>query len=90
VNACGVAMAMLPGKSWAPHLSNGHLVNVGTVPGLPSLPVSQAGSGQVRRRLLGRGPGGVFVVVRDRESRSHGEGRQSLRSRGIGRVGGRW
>ncbi len=31
VNACGVATAMLPGKSWAPHLSNGHLVNVGTV-----------------------------------------------------------
>ena len=22
--ACGVLMAMLPGKSWAPHLSNGH------------------------------------------------------------------
>ena len=52
--ACGVLMAMLPGKSWAPHPPIGQAVNVGTVLGLPSPPASQAGNGQARRQLSAR------------------------------------
>ena len=39
VNVCGVAGAMLQGHSWAPTLSNGWKVNVGTIPPAP-LPAS--------------------------------------------------
>src|ERR1035437_6481382 len=35
VNACGVAVAMLQGHSWAPRPSNGSRVNVGTIPAVP-------------------------------------------------------
>jgi hypothetical protein len=45
-------------------------MNVGTILGLP------ASGGQARCRLLALGWGGAFVVVRGRESRPHGEGRQ--------------
>jgi hypothetical protein len=38
----------------------------------------------------GRYRDGVGVVVRGRESRPHGEGRQRVRTRGIGMPGGRW
>jgi hypothetical protein len=58
-------------------------MNVGTILGLP------AGGGQARCRLLAPGWGGAFVVVRGRESRLHGEGRQrtcSIRLEG-GEVG---
>jgi hypothetical protein len=58
-------------------------VNVGTILGLP------ASGGQARCRLLAPGWGGAFVVVRGRESRPHGEGRQrtcSIRLEG-GEVG---
>ena len=54
-------------------------VNVGTVPGLSSLPAGQVGGGQARCQLLGWGPGGAFVVVRAPESGAHGEGRQRTR-----------
>ena len=36
MNACGVAVAMLQGHSWASTLSNGWEVNVGTIPPVPS------------------------------------------------------
>lgn len=36
VKACGVAVAMLQGQSWAPIPSNGSKVNVGTTPAVPS------------------------------------------------------
>ena len=36
MHACGVAVAMLQGHSWAPTLSNGWKVNVGTIPPVPS------------------------------------------------------
>ena len=36
-------------------------------------------SGSARRRLSGQGRGGAVVVIRGRESRSHGEGRQRVR-----------
>jgi hypothetical protein len=45
-------------------------MNVGTILGLPAI------GGQARCRLLALGWGGAFVVVRGRESRPHGEGRQ--------------
>ena len=50
--------------------------NVGTLPGLPFPPASQASGGQARRRLRALGGDGAAVVVRARESRAHGEGRQ--------------
>ena len=89
VNACGVAMAMLQGHSWAPTPSNGSTVNVGTIPAVPSPASSQLVGGKVRRRLMPSGWGGGSVVVRGRESRSHGEGTQQDRSINVDR-GVRW
>jgi hypothetical protein len=63
--------------------------NVGTRPRLPFPPASRAGGGQVRRRLWALGGDGAAVVVRARESRVHGEGRQRVRSEVTGRLGGR-
>lgn len=57
-----------------------YAVNVGTSPWLPFPPCGQRGGGQVHRRLLAAGRGGGVVVVRGRESRSHGEGRQLARN----------
>ena len=65
------------------------VVNVGTIPGPPSPPVIVAGGGQARRRLTAPEWGGAAVVVRARESRVHGEGRQRVRSCGTGMPGGR-
>jgi hypothetical protein len=53
----------------------------------PRLPAS---CGQARRLLVAVGRGGAFVVVRGRESRPHGEGRQRAGRRGTGTAGGRW
>ncbi len=89
VKVCGVVVARLQGKSWAPIPSNDHVVNVGTTSGSPSPPASRAGGGQTHRRSRAPGWGGAAVVVRDRESRSHGQGRQRVRSLGAGRSGGR-
>jgi hypothetical protein len=80
VNACGVAVAMLQGQSWAPTPSNGSTVNVGTIPAVPSPASSLLVGGKARRRLMLPGWGGGPVVVRGRESRSHGEGVQRVRS----------
>jgi hypothetical protein len=55
-----------------------------------SLPVGQAGSGKARRLSMALRWGGGSVVVRGRESRSHGEGTQRVRSVGAGVPGGRW
>jgi hypothetical protein len=52
-------------------------MNVGTILGLPAV------GGQARCRLLALGWGGGFVVVRGRESRPHGEGRQRICSGGL-------
>jgi len=62
-------------------------VNVGTVSRLPFLPSSRDGSGQACRRLMAGRRGGASVVVRGRESRSHGEGRQQVRSCECGMPG---
>jgi hypothetical protein len=81
VKACGVVVAMLQGQSWAPTPSSGPRVNVGTIPTVPSPASSLLAGGKIRRRSMPSGWGGGPVVVRDRESRSHGEGVQ--RDRGI-------
>ena len=52
--------------------------------------LAQAGNGNARGLLMIRGWGGGFVVVRGRESRSHGEGTQRVRNGGTGMSGGRW
>lgn len=89
VKACGVAVAILQGHSWAPTPSNGSGVNVGTIPAVPSPAGSLLVGGKVRRRLMLPGWDGGPVVVRGRESRSHGEGVQRVRSINADR-GGRW
>lgn len=89
VNACGVAVAMLQGHSWAPTPSNGSRVNVGTILAVPSPASSQLAGGKTHRRLTPSGWGGGPVVVRGRESRSHGEGVQRVRGINAER-GGRW
>jgi hypothetical protein len=89
VKACGVTAAMLQGHSWIPTPSNGSGVNVGTIPAVPSPASSQLVGGKARCRLMLPGWGGGPVVVRGRESRSHGEGVQRVRSIHAER-GGRW
>lgn len=89
VNACGVAVAMLQGHSWAPTPSIGSAVNVGTIPAVPDPRCVQQRGGKARRRPMLSGWGGGPVVVRGRESRSHGEGVQRVRSTEAG-GGARW
>ena len=89
MNACGVAVARLQGHSWAPTLSNGWKVNVGTILPVPSPAGIPLVGGKACCRLMPVGWGGGPVVVRDRESRSHGEGVQCVRSRRVDH-GGRW
>jgi hypothetical protein len=89
VKVCGIAAAMLQGHSWAPIPSSGLRVNVGTIPAVPTPAAASGVGGKARRRPIGPGWGGGLVVVRDRESRSHGEGVQ--RDRGIhATTGVRW
>jgi len=77
VTCCGVATAMSQGPSRMPPSSSDQQVNTGTVLGLPLCPRLQRGPGGWAHRLpIGQGRGGAVVVVRGRESRSHGEGRQ--------------
>ena len=89
VNVCGVAVAIPQGHSWTPPLSNGSKVNVGTISTVLYPAGSQLVGGKARCRLMPSGWGGGPVVVRGRESRSHGEGVQCVRSRRCER-GGRW
>ena len=89
VNACGVAVAMPQGHSWTSRSLNGSKVNVGTILTVPYPASSQLVGRKARCRLMPSGWGGGPVVVRDRESRSHGEGVQCVRGRRCGR-GGRW
>ena len=89
VKVCGVAAAMLQGHSWAPTPSIGSAVNVGTIPTVPDPHHLRWCGGKVRRRPMLSGWGGGPVVVRGRESRSHGEGVQRVRSRDA-EQGVRW
>jgi RNA-directed DNA polymerase len=54
-------------------------VNTGTFPALPRPSLPAGCRGWVHRRPIGSGRGGAAVVLRGRESRSHGEGRQRMR-----------
>src|SRR4051812_45140745 len=74
VKACGVAVAMLQGHSWAPTPSNGSGVNVGPIPPVPFPGSRLLPGGKAHRRPMPVGWGGGPVVVRGRESRSHGKG----------------
>lgn len=80
VKVCGVIAAMLQGHSWTPIPSSGSKVNVGSIPVVPAGAVAGSLGGKARRRLTRPGWDGGPVVVRDRESRSHGEGGQRDRS----------
>ena len=89
VNGCGVAMARLSGEKLGTDPVNGYIVNVGTVPGLPSPPANQVGCGKAHRRRMIPGRDGGSVVVRAQESCVHGEGTQRVGSGGTGMSGGR-
>src|SRR5438034_5388979 len=78
VKCCGVAVEAA-GHSRAPPSSRDRQVNAGTVSVLPSAVHPVRCEGWAHRRLIGPGRGGAAVVVRGRESRSHGEGRQRFR-----------
>ena len=86
---CGVGVARPQGHSWAPPLSNGPMVNVGTTPAVPKLASGLLVGGKARRRLTPPGWDGGPVVVRAQESCAHGEGVQRVRSIHA-RRGGRW
>lgn len=93
---CGVAMARLPGHSWAPTSTTGRMSERGNRLGSPSWLAIQVASGRVRRRLMIRRRDGASVLVvgvathqGGRETRPQGEGRQQVRSRGVGMPGGR-
>ena len=77
------------GEKLGAHPVNREMVNMGTGPGSPSSLPCRGGSGQARRRLIPRDRGGAAVVVRGRESRPHGKGRQRTSSDGTGMPGGR-
>lgn len=53
-----------------------HTVNMGTLSHLPYPVRCQLTGGQGHRRPMGAAGGGAAVVVRGRESRPHGQGRQ--------------
>lgn len=89
VKACGVAVTRLAWEKLGADPVEWSMVNVGTSVESPSRLVGQTGRGKARRLLMARRWGGALVVVRGRESRSHGEGEQRDRSQSAGTSGGR-
>lgn len=85
MNVCGVAVARLPGYSWAPTWSIGDVVNVGTVRGRPHDWISGMGAGSLPAG--GHGRDGGPVVLRARERRVHGEGDQQAGREDVGMPG---
>ena len=86
---CGVPRAMLPGQSWTPPPTTGWRTNVESLPA-PPFTVGQPGRRQVGPAVGSKVQGGegAPMVVRVRESRTHGEGGQQVRSLGAGMPGG--
>ena len=84
---CGVPVAKLQGKSWAPPPTIDYPVNVGTRLKLSLIQIIST-KGQARCQLKTSSWGGASVLVRGRESRPHGEGRQQVRSCRTGISGG--
>jgi len=80
---------MPSGYSWVPIPSKRTSVNVGSDLTLPFPAGAQPVGGQAQRPLLRWGRDGVAVVLRGRESRSHGEGRQQDEQHVCGREGRR-
>jgi hypothetical protein len=78
MNFYGVVMAMPQEQSWVPNLSNYSGMNVGTIRTVPLRSTASGSEGKIYRRLMLFEWGGGVVVVRDRESRSHGEGPQCV------------
>src|SRR3954453_17490284 len=71
------------GYSRVPTSSSDQSVNTGTLPAPPGAVSSRdEPPGWVHRRPIGSGEDGAAVVLRGRESRSHGEGRQRDRMGG--------
>ena len=85
---CGVLVAMLQGEELGADPVNRDVVNVGTVPALPS-PPPLGGGGQARCRLTAPGWDGGSVVVWAGESPVRGEGTQQARRAVAGMPGGR-
>ena len=80
MKCCGLAVAMPQGQQQGSSFVERATANMGTVPVLTLIPAaSGAVWGWVHRRPIGSGRGGVAVVLRGRESRSHREGRQRNR-----------
>ncbi len=86
---CGVDVAKLQGHSWAPNPTNGSGGNVGTIPADPFPASILLVGGKVRCRPMPPGWGVGPVLVRVRESRSHGEGVQRVRGIAAARGGRR-
>ena len=82
--ACGVPESEAAGEKLGVSLVERNIVNMGTDPGLSLPPCCQRGGRQVHRRPTASGRDGASVVVRGRESRPHGEGRQRVSNDGIG------
>ena len=72
-------MARPQGQSRVPPPPSDRRVNTGTVSVPPPGRRQHDAGGWVHRRPIGSGRGGAVVVVRGRESRPHGEGRQRYR-----------
>lgn len=87
--ACGVVVDGPAGEKLGADPVKRSVVNVGTVVGPPTWRSVFVVSGKARRLLMARRRGGGSVVVRVRESRSHGEGTQRVRKFGTGMPGGR-
>ena len=76
----GAVTAKVQGHNWVPIPSTDHMVSAGS-PAAGSRPGEggrPCAGGQVRRRPAPVAGGGGPVVVRGRESRSHGEGAQPV------------
>ncbi len=87
--ACGVGVSEAVAAKLGVDPVDRHMVNVGTISGLPTPASSQLVDGQAHRQPMALGWDGGSVVVRGRESRSHGEGTQRVRNSSFGMPGGR-
>ena len=90
LKVCGIGVAMLSGHELGASLVDRSHGERGNRPRSLPVPVCQAEVGsKVRRRLMAVGWDGGLVVVRGRESRSHGEGDQQIRRKDAGMPGAR-
>lgn len=74
MKVCGVVVAIPQEHNWAPRLSNGLRVNVGTTSSTPSPLNIQLSGGKTSRRSISMTWGGGLVLVGGRESRPRAKG----------------